>query len=57
MGRRCGDGRQALAVYMRRLCCMIESDPDNPRDLLTVRGYSCKTVSSSELGQKGFFYD
>jgi DNA-binding response OmpR family regulator len=42
-------GVKTLAVYMRRLRCKIEADPDNPRYLLTVRGYGYKMISSSEL--------
>jgi two-component system alkaline phosphatase synthesis response regulator PhoP len=35
-------GVKTLAVYVRRLRRKIETDPDNPRYLLTVRGYGYK---------------
>jgi two-component system, OmpR family, response regulator VicR len=36
---------KALAVYVRRLRQKIEADPDNPRYLLTVRGFGYKLVN------------
>jgi two-component system, OmpR family, response regulator VicR len=36
---------KALAVYVRRLRQKIETDPDNPRYLLTVRGFGYKLVN------------
>ncbi len=39
-------GVKALAVCMRRLRCKIESDPDHPRYLHTVRGYGYKLTNS-----------
>lgn len=41
-------GVKTLAVYVRRLRCKIEEDPDNPRYLLTVRGYGYKMVAPDE---------
>jgi DNA-binding response OmpR family regulator len=41
-------GIKTLAVYVRRLRCKIETDPDNPRFLLTVRGYGYK-LTGEEL--------
>lgn len=38
-------GVKALAVCMRRLRIKIEEDPDNPRYLLTVRGFGYKLVA------------
>lgn len=38
-------GVKALAVCMRRLRIKIEVDPDNPRYLLTVRGFGYKLVA------------
>ena len=35
-------GVKTLVVSMRRLRCKIEADPENPRHLLTVRGYGYK---------------
>ncbi len=35
-------GGKTLAVYVRRLRSKIESDPDHPRSLLTVRGFGYK---------------
>jgi DNA-binding response OmpR family regulator len=35
-------GGKTLAVYVRRLRSKIESDPDSPRYLLTVRGFGYK---------------
>ncbi len=35
-------GVKTLVVSMRRLRCKIETEPDNPRYLLTVRGYGYK---------------
>jgi DNA-binding response OmpR family regulator len=42
-------GVKTLAVYVRRLRCKIEADPDNPRYLLTVRGYGYKMASADDL--------
>jgi DNA-binding response OmpR family regulator len=36
---------KALAVYVRRLRQKIEADADNPRYLLTIRGFGYKLVS------------
>jgi DNA-binding response OmpR family regulator len=36
---------KALAVYVRRLRQKIEADADNPRHLLTVRGFGYKLVN------------
>jgi len=38
-------GVKTLAVYVRRLRRKIETDPDNPRYLLTVRGFGYKLTS------------
>lgn len=38
------NGIKALAVCVRRIRCKIESDPDNPQTLLTVRGYGYKVT-------------
>jgi DNA-binding response OmpR family regulator len=35
-----------LAVYVRRLRCKLESDPDNPRYIHTVRGYGYRLGSA-----------
>jgi DNA-binding response OmpR family regulator len=35
-------GVKTLAVYIRRLRCKIEANPDTPRYLLTARGYGYK---------------
>ncbi len=35
-------GIKTLAVYVRRLRCKIEADPNNPRYLQTVRGFGYK---------------
>ena len=37
-------GVKTLAVYVRRLRCKIEADPDHPKHLLTVRGFGYKLV-------------
>lgn len=37
-------GVKTLAVYIRRLRCKIEPDPDNPEFIQTVRGYGYKMV-------------
>ena len=42
-------GAKALAVYIRRLRCKVEEDPDNPKCILTVRGFGYKIASSEEL--------
>jgi two-component system response regulator VicR len=36
---------KALAVYVRRLRQKIEADPDNPKFLLTVRGFGYKLIN------------
>ena len=41
-------GVKTLVVYMRRLRCKIEPDPDNPKFLLTVRGFGYKFASGEE---------
>lgn len=38
-------GVKTLAVYMRRLRCKVEADPDNPRYLQTIRGYGYKLAA------------
>jgi len=38
-------GVKTLAVYVRRLRRKIEADPDNPRYLITVRGFGYKLTS------------
>jgi DNA-binding response OmpR family regulator len=38
---------KALAVYVRRLRSKIESDPNHPRYLLTVRGFGYKLTTPS----------
>jgi DNA-binding response OmpR family regulator len=38
-------GVKALAVCVRRLRLKIEEDPDDPKFLLTVRGYGYKLVA------------
>jgi len=40
-------GLKALAVYVRRLRRKIETDPDHPVYLLTVRGFGYKLVTPS----------
>jgi len=35
-------GAKTLAVYIRRLRCKVEVDPDNPRFVHTVRGFGYK---------------
>lgn len=41
-------GLKTLAVYIRRVRRKIEADPDNPRFLLTVRGYGYKLTNGEE---------
>jgi two-component system response regulator VicR len=41
-------GVKTLAVFIRRLRCKIEADPDNPRFLQTVRGYGYKLTDGSK---------
>ena len=41
-------GLKTLAVYIRRLRRKIEADPDEPRYLLTVRGYGYKLSTTGE---------
>lgn len=41
-------GVKTLAVYVRRLRRKIEADPDNPRFLLTVRGFGYKLVGTND---------
>ncbi|HZT43224.1 MAG TPA: response regulator transcription factor [Chthonomonadaceae bacterium] len=41
-------GIKTLAVTIRRLRCKIEDNPDDPKYLLTVRGYGYKLVGASE---------
>jgi DNA-binding response OmpR family regulator len=38
-------GLKTLAVYVRRLRCKIEQDPDHPRHLLNVRGFGYKLTA------------
>jgi two-component system response regulator VicR len=46
-------GVKTLAVFVRRVRCKIEADPENPRFLQTVRGYGYKLTDGSEpLDQK-----
>ncbi|CCW36145.1 response regulator with CheY-like receiver domain and winged-helix DNA-binding domain [Chthonomonas calidirosea] len=40
-------GPKTLAVYVRRLRCKIEADPDHPKYLLTVRGFGYQLVFPS----------
>lgn len=40
-------GPKTLAVNIRRLRCKIEADPDNPKYILTVRGFGYQLVSPS----------
>ena len=40
-------GVKTLAVYVRRVRSKIEADPDNPRFLITVRGYGYKLTDGS----------
>lgn len=44
-------GVKTLAVYVRRLRCKIEDDPDEPTYLLTVRGFGYKMVSDTDLAE------
>ena len=37
-----------LAVYIRRLRCKIEDDPDRPRYLHTVRGFGYRLAAVTE---------
>ena len=46
-------GIKTLAVYVRRLRCQIEDDPDNPRYLLTVRGFGYKLAPPEALASPG----
>ncbi|HZO92122.1 MAG TPA: response regulator transcription factor [Chthonomonadaceae bacterium] len=41
-------GVKTLAVYVRRLRRKIEADPDEPRFLLTVRGFGYKLTAGEE---------
>ena len=41
-------GVKVLAVYVRRIRCKIESNPDEPRYLQTVRGFGYKLVAGTE---------
>jgi DNA-binding response OmpR family regulator len=38
-------GGKTLAVYIRRLRCKVEPDPDKPQYITTVRGYGYRMVS------------
>jgi len=40
-------GIKTLAVYIRRLRCKIEADPEDPCFLMTVRGFGYKLTSDS----------
>ena len=40
-------GIKTLAVYIRRLRCKIEADPEDPCFLMTVRGFGYKLTSGS----------
>jgi two-component system, OmpR family, response regulator VicR len=42
-------GGKTLAVYVRRLRCKVEADPDNPRYILTVRGFGYKMAGPADL--------
>jgi len=42
-------GIKTLVVSMRRLRCKVEIDTENPRYLLTVRGYGYKFAASGEV--------
>lgn len=42
-------GVKTLAVYVRRLRCKIEPNPDEPRYVRTVRGYGYKMASAADL--------
>ena len=44
-------GIKALAVCVRRVRCKIETDPDQPQYLLTVRGYGYKLVDSLQRSE------
>lgn len=44
-------GMKALAVYVRRLRQKIEADENNPRYLMTVRGFGYKLVPSSTTAE------
>jgi DNA-binding response OmpR family regulator len=39
-------GAKTLAVFVRRLRCKIEKDPDRPAYLITVRGYGYKLADT-----------
>jgi DNA-binding response OmpR family regulator len=41
-------GVKTLAVYIRRLRCKIEADPDNPQFLHTVRGFGYKLSAGKD---------
>lgn len=45
-------GVKTLAVYIRRLRCKIEEDPDNPRYLLTMRGFGYKMAAQGDLPER-----
>jgi two-component system response regulator VicR len=48
-------GGKTLAVFIRRLRCKIEPDPDTPQYILTVRGYGYRMISpdpDSNLAKK-----